>query len=44
MLFELKNMSGTYLGIMNKIIEGEISDILEVYVDDVIIESNEDHL
>ncbi|GAU39748.1 hypothetical protein TSUD_219910 [Trifolium subterraneum] len=42
MPFSLKNASATYQRMMNKVFRGEIGDMLEVYMDDMIVKSNEE--
>ena len=41
-LFDLKNFGITYQRMMNKVSRGEIGDMLEVYMDDMIMKSQED--
>src|ERR1044072_2509619 len=43
--FGLKNAGATYQRMMNKVFKGEIGDMLEVYMDDMIVKSHtkEDH-
>ncbi|MCI49743.1 hypothetical protein A2U01_0070987, partial [Trifolium medium] len=40
--FNLKNVGATYQMMMNKVFRGEIRDMLEVYMDDMIIKSHEE--
>ena len=42
MPFSLKNVSATYQRMMNKVFRNEIGDMLEVYMDDMIIKSTEE--
>ncbi|GAU50049.1 hypothetical protein TSUD_408450 [Trifolium subterraneum] len=42
MPFDLKNVGATYQRMINKVFRGEISDMLEVYKDDVIVKSHEE--
>lgn len=42
MPFSLKNVGATYLRMMNTVFRGEISDTLEVYMDDMIVKSREE--
>lgn len=42
--FELKDVGGTYQRMMNMVYEGKIDEIPEVYVDNMIIKSNEKHV
>ena len=42
MLFSLKNVDATYQRMMNKVFRGEIKDMLEVYMDDMIVKSQEE--
>lgn len=42
--FDLKNVDATYHIIMNKIFEDEFNEMLEVYMDEMIIKSNEEQL
>ncbi|GAU32556.1 hypothetical protein TSUD_218140 [Trifolium subterraneum] len=42
MPFGLKNAGATYQRIMNKVFRGEIGDMLEVYMDDMIVKSHEE--
>lgn len=44
MPFGLKNVGVAYQKMMNKTFEGEINEILEVYVDDMIIKPSEKEL
>ncbi|MCI52175.1 hypothetical protein A2U01_0073419, partial [Trifolium medium] len=37
-----KNAGATYQRMMNKVFQGEIGDMLEVYMDDMIIKSHEE--
>ena len=39
MPFGLKNVGATYQRMMNKVFRGEIGDMLEVYMDDMIVKS-----
>ena len=39
MPFGLKNAGATYQRMMNKVFRGEIGDMLEVYMDDMIVKS-----
>ncbi|MCI47765.1 hypothetical protein A2U01_0069007, partial [Trifolium medium] len=40
--FGLKNAGATYQRMMNKVFRGEIGDLLEVYMDDMIVKSHEE--
>jgi len=40
MTFELKNVEATYHRLMNKVFKVSISNVLEVYVDDIVVKSN----
>ncbi|GAU44610.1 hypothetical protein TSUD_241030 [Trifolium subterraneum] len=42
MPFGLKNAGATYQRMMNKVFRGEIGDMLEVYMDDMIVKSHEE--
>ncbi|MCI65098.1 hypothetical protein A2U01_0086356, partial [Trifolium medium] len=42
MPFGLKNAGATYQRIMNKVFRGQIGDVLEVYMDDMIVKSHEE--
>src|ERR1044072_3709660 len=42
MPFGLKNTDATYQPMMNKIFKGEIRDMLKVYMDDMIVKSQEE--
>ncbi|GAU34629.1 hypothetical protein TSUD_394200 [Trifolium subterraneum] len=42
MPFGLKNAGATYQRMMNKLFRGEIGDMLEVYMDDMIVKSHEE--
>ncbi|MCI66685.1 polyprotein, partial [Trifolium medium] len=42
MPFGLKNAGATYQRMMNKVFQGEIGDMLEVYMDDMIVKSHEE--
>ena len=42
MSFGLKNTGATYQRMMNKVFRNEIGDMLEVYMDDMIVKSRED--
>ncbi|GAU40449.1 hypothetical protein TSUD_397690 [Trifolium subterraneum] len=42
MPFGLKNASATYQRMMNKVFDNEIGDMLEVYMDDMIVKSEEE--
>ncbi|GAU47137.1 hypothetical protein TSUD_379150, partial [Trifolium subterraneum] len=42
MPFGLKNVGATYQRMMNKVFRGEIGDMLEVYMDDMIVKSHEE--
>lgn len=41
MHFRLKNTGATYKRLMNKMFTGQIGQIIEVYIDDMIIKSKE---
>ncbi|MCI08842.1 hypothetical protein A2U01_0029924, partial [Trifolium medium] len=40
--FSLKNAGATYQRMMNKVFQGEIGDMLEVYMDNMIVKSHEE--
>ena len=42
MPFGLKNVGATYQRMMNKVFRNEICDMLEVYMDDIIVNSTEE--
>ncbi|MCI55030.1 hypothetical protein A2U01_0076280, partial [Trifolium medium] len=42
MLFGLKNAGATYQRMMNKVFQGEIGDMLELYMDDMIVKSRDE--
>ena len=42
MPFGLKNSSATYQRMMNKVFRNEIGDMLEVYMDEMIVKSTEE--
>ncbi|GAU32517.1 hypothetical protein TSUD_317240 [Trifolium subterraneum] len=42
MPFGLKNVGATYQRMMNKVFRGEIGDMLEVYMDDMIVKSHDE--
>lgn len=46
MLFDFKNSRTTYQRMMNKVFKGMVEEKLEVYIDDMIVEtvSSEDHV
>jgi len=43
MPFGLRNAGATYQRMMNKVFHPEIGDMLEVYMDDIILKSVEEH-
>src|ERR1043165_6342068 len=43
MPFGLKNVGATYQRMMNKVFWSEIGDMLEVYMDDMIVKSHNEH-
>lgn len=44
MLFGLKNIDATYQRMMNKIFHEEIWEMMEAYMDDMVVKSGQDKL